>query len=168
MSTVDAQADRATDQSENSAEVSIEGVIIKPLRKFTDARGWLIELFRDDELPDGFSPVMGYVSLTYPGVARGPHEHRDQTDGFAFLSGKYEVTLWENRAGREHVKQVIQTGEASPIFLVVPPGVVHAYRNVGETEATVLNFPNQLYAGRGKKEPVDEIRHEEIDSEFKL
>jgi dTDP-4-dehydrorhamnose 3,5-epimerase len=24
----------------------------------------------------------------------------------------------------------------------------------------VLNFPNRLYAGEGKKEPVDEIRHE--------
>ena len=44
----------------------------------------------------------------------------------------------------------------------------HAYRNVGETDATVLNFPDRLYAGWGKKEPVDEIRHEEIDSEFQL
>ena len=24
----------------------------------------------------------------------------------------------------------------------------------------VLNFPNRLYAGEGKKNPVDEIRHE--------
>ena len=149
-------------------ESLLPGVIIKPLRKFTDSRGWLIELFRDDELPEGFKPVMGYVSLTHPGVARGPHEHRDQTDGFAFLSGKYEVTLWENRAGHEPIKQVIVAGEENPLFLVVPPGVVHAYRNVGETGATVLNFPNRLYAGWGKTEPVDEIRHEEIDSEFKL
>jgi dTDP-4-dehydrorhamnose 3,5-epimerase len=149
-------------------ESRIPGVIIKSLRKFTDSRGWLIELFRDDELPEGFKPVMGYVSLTHPGVARGPHEHRDQTDGFAFLNGKYEVTLWENRPDREHVKQVILAGEDNPLFLVVPPGVVHAYRNVGESGGTVLNFPDQLYAGRGKKEQVDEIRHEEIDSEFKL
>ncbi|HLK59867.1 MAG TPA: dTDP-4-dehydrorhamnose 3,5-epimerase, partial [Chthonomonadaceae bacterium] len=64
--------------------------------------------------------------------------------------------------------QVILAGEANPIFLVVPPGVVHAYRNVGEQDAFVLNFPDRLYAGWGKKEPVDEIRHEENDSEFKL
>jgi dTDP-4-dehydrorhamnose 3,5-epimerase len=147
---------------------TIPGVIVKPLKRYTDARGWLIELFRDDELPDGFEPTMGYLSLTHPGVARGPHEHREQSDGFAFLSGTFEITLWENRAGQERVKQVLIAGEADPIFLVVPPGVVHAYRNIGPEDATVLNFPDRLYAGWGKKETVDEIRHEEIDSEFKL
>jgi len=149
-------------------ESIIPGVIVKSLRRFTDPRGWLIELFRDDELPSGFEPTMGYLSLTHPGVARGPHEHRDQSDGFAFLSGAFEVTLWENRPGKERVKQVFIAGEANPLFMVVPPGVVHAYRNIGEQDATVLNFPDRLYAGWGKKEPVDEIRHEEIDSEFKV
>ena len=149
-------------------EQEIPGVIVRSLGRFTDTRGWLTELFREDELPEGFEPVMGYVSLTHAGVVRGPHEHREQSDGFAFLSGTFEITLWENRRGKERVKQVILAGEENPIFLIVPPGVVHAYRNVGEKDATVLNFPDRLYAGRGKKEPVDEIRHEEIDSEFKV
>lgn len=147
---------------------TIPGVIARSLKQYVDTRGWLIELFREDELPAGFEPVMGYVSLTHPGVARGPHEHREQSDGFVFLSGTFEITLWENRPGRERVKQVIVAGENNPLFLIVPPGVVHAYRNIGDKDATVLNFPDRLYAGRGKKEPVDEIRHEEIDSEFKL
>ena len=146
----------------------LPGVIAKSLKRFSDPRGWLIELFRDDELPEGFAPVMGYLSLTHPGVARGPHEHHEQSDGFVFLSGTYEVTLWENRPGKEKIKEVITAGADNPLFLVVPPGVVHAYRNVGPDDATVLNFPDKLYAGRGKKEPVDEIRHEENDSEFKL
>jgi dTDP-4-dehydrorhamnose 3,5-epimerase len=43
----------------------------------------------------------------------------------------------------------------------VPPGVVHAYRNISRTErGTVLNYPDTLYAGWGKSEPVDEVRHE--------
>ncbi|HLK61496.1 MAG TPA: WxcM-like domain-containing protein, partial [Chthonomonadaceae bacterium] len=77
----------------------IPGVITKSLRKYTDPRGWLVELFRDDELPEGFEPTMGYLSLTHPGIARGPHEHREQSDGFVFLSGTFEITLWENRSG---------------------------------------------------------------------
>ena len=51
---------------------SIPGVVIRPIKRFTDDRGWLMELFRDDELPDGFEPTMGYLSMTKPGVARGP------------------------------------------------------------------------------------------------
>jgi dTDP-4-dehydrorhamnose 3,5-epimerase len=43
----------------------------------------------------------------------------------------------------------------------IPPGVVHAYRNVGTVPGLVFNAPNRLYAGHGKKEPVDEIRHEQ-------
>ena len=146
----------------------IPGVLTRSLQRYDDRRGWLTELFREDELPEGYTPAMGYVSMTRPGVARGPHEHRDQTDGFAFISGLFEITLWENRPGRERFKWVLRAGEAEPIFLIVPPGVVHAYKNVGESDGLVFNFPDQLYAGKGRAEPVDEIRHEEIDSEFKL
>jgi dTDP-4-dehydrorhamnose 3,5-epimerase len=146
----------------------LEGVVIRPLKKFADPRGWLMEVFRDDELPEGFEPTMGYLSVTHPGVARGPHEHVDQTDGFCFLSGTFRLTLWENRPGKPARKEVYEVGENSPIFVTVPPGVVHAYENISSTDAFVLNFPDRLYAGWGKKEPVDEIRHEDIDSEFKL
>jgi len=146
----------------------IEGIFIKPLKRFTDARGWLTEVFREDELPEGFRPAMGYISVTHPGIARGPHEHREQTDGFVFLSGRFRLTLWENRPGRPRRKEVYAVGEENPVFVAVPPGVVHAYQNIGETDAFVLNFPDRLYAGWGRKEPVDEIRHEEGDSEFRL
>ena len=46
-------------------------VITPDLRGFHDARGWLCELFRHDELPAEFHPVMAYISETEPGVARG-------------------------------------------------------------------------------------------------
>ena len=146
----------------------IPGVVIKDLSRFTDERGWLMELFRDDELPEGFEPTMAYLSMTKPGVARGPHEHVHQTDGFVFLNGQYELYLWENRDAHEEKFETHKVGAENPCLVFVPPGVVHAYRNVGTEEAFVLNFPNQLYAGWGKKEPVDEIRHEDFDSKFKL
>jgi dTDP-4-dehydrorhamnose 3,5-epimerase len=47
------------------------------------------------------------------------------------------------------------------MVVTVPPGVVHGYTNVSDEDAWVVNFPNRLYAGAGKREPVDEIRHEE-------
>lgn len=145
------------------------GVLVRSLRKFSDARGWLIETFRDDELPEGFDPTMGYISLTHPGVVRGPHEHKDQTDGFVFLSGKFRLYLWENRQGSDPQELTMDVGEENPTFVTVPPGVVHAYKNIGDGDAFVLNFPDQLFMGWGKKEPVDEIRHEDDpDSRFQL
>ena len=146
----------------------IPGVVIRELSRYTDERGWLMELYRDDELPEGFEPTMGYLSVTKPGVARGPHEHVHQTDSFAFLDGSYELYLWENRPDHEARHEVHKVGSEFPCLVFVPPGVVHAYRNVGSEEAFVMNFPDKLYAGWGRKEPVDESRHEDFDSKFKL
>lgn len=147
----------------------IPGVIVKPLGQYRDPRGVLTELFRHDELPESFRPTMSYLSVTHPGIARGPHEHVDQTDGFAFIDGTYELYLWENRPGNRDAFVRLSVGKDNPVLVLVPPGVVHAYKNVGADDAFVLNFPDRLYAGWGKKEPVDEIRHEgDPDSKFKM
>ena len=39
----------------------IHGVIIRDLKKFVDDRGWLAELFREDEVEQQFMPVMSYI-----------------------------------------------------------------------------------------------------------
>ena len=141
----------------------IEGCRIEPLQVYEDSRGWLAEFFRHDELPDVLYPAMGYVSLTHAGQTRGPHEHRDQTDLFAFFHGTFRLYLWDARAGSptHGHRQVTDVGATRPVRVIVPPGVVHAYRNTGEGAALIVNAPNQLYAGPGKREPVDEIRHED-------
>ena len=142
----------------------IEGVIWRPLRKYHDDRGWLCELFRSDETPTEFLPVMAYVSETRPGVARGPHEHRDQADLFCFLGpSTFRLYLWDNRTGSPTfgVAQTADLGQDNPMAVIIPPGVVHAYKNVGTSAGLVINCPNRLYRGHGRSEPVDEIRHED-------
>jgi dTDP-4-dehydrorhamnose 3,5-epimerase len=150
----------------------IEDVVWKPLKKFADQRGWLCELFRHDDIPAVFHPVMAYISETLPGVARGPHEHVDQADYFCFIGpSNFKVYLWDNRpksATYMH-KDVRIVGIDEPAALIVPAGVVHAYKNVGTDHGIVFNCPNRLYKGWGRKDPVDEIRHEEhADSFYKL
>jgi len=142
----------------------IEGLLVTPIRKFIDERGWLVETFRHDELNATFHPVMGYTSLTLPNVRRGPHEHVEQADLFVFIGpGNFKIWCWDNRQHSPTYlnKAVMFGGEDYPLRVLVPPGVVHAYRNVSSETAVVHNFPNQLYMGHGKKSPIDEIRHEE-------
>ncbi len=141
----------------------IQDIVVKDLAKYVDERGWLTELFRHDELDPRFHPVMTYISVTLPGVARGPHEHVDQSDNFAFIGpSDFKIYLWDNRPASPtyRIKQTIYAGENAPRSLIIPPGVVHAYKNIGGKPGMVVNLPNRLYAGEKKKEPVDEIRHE--------
>ena len=151
---------------------TIADVIWKPLRKLQDARGWLCELFRTDDLPEEFHPVMGYLSVTEPGVVRGPHEHVDQADYFCFLGpANFQIYLWDNRPGSPTYRmfQTDLVGAGKPMAVVVPLGVVHAYKNVGTEPGLVINCPNRLYKGPGRSEAIDEIRHEEDpDSPFQV
>lgn len=143
----------------------IDGVFGCPLKTNEDERGSLTELFRDDILSMyNINPVMGYLSWTKPHIGRGPHEHVDQTDVFAFLGpATFRLCLWDNRkesptAGK---KIVMDVGNTNPTLWIVPAGVVHGYKNISLIDGMVLNFPNRLYKGNGKMSEVDEIRHED-------
>ena len=142
----------------------IKDVVVHDLRKFNDPRGWLVELFRRDELATEFFPAMAYLSSTNPGVTRGPHEHVDQADLFCFLGpSNFKLRMWDNRRDSETFGNVMTliVGADDPKAVLVPKGVVHAYQNVGDIDGIVINCPNRLYMGPGRNEPVDEIRHED-------
>jgi dTDP-4-dehydrorhamnose 3,5-epimerase len=162
----------ATSEPNRFENGPIDGVTIRPLMPHKDQRGWLAELYREDELSPSQHPVMAYVSETLPGVARGPHEHVDQTDYFAFVGpGEFMLYLWDARPSsptRGHCLKVA-AGQSNRQSVIVPPGVIHAYKNIGATPGWVFNAPNRLYAGPGKRSPVDEIRHEDrADSPYRL
>ena len=148
----------------------ISGLTIKSLSKNTDARGWLAEIFRSDEWI--FPVAMAYASLTLPGVVRGPHEHKNQSDGFVFFGpGSFKLYLWDARLNSptRGKKMELIVGVDNPCLVIIPPGVVHGYKCVSQEAALALNFPDKLYKGEGKKEAVDEIRHEdEDDSPYKI
>ncbi|OGW25066.1 MAG: hypothetical protein A2X59_00280 [Nitrospirae bacterium GWC2_42_7] len=135
-----------------------EGVIIRDLNVFNDQRGWLAEIFRDDETD--FSPAMSYISMTKPGIGRGPHEHLEQSDYFCFL-GHFRLYLWDNRKeSKTYLEKMIIDKQGAPFIAIVPPRVVHAYLNSGPNDALVINLPDKLFKGKGKSLPVDEVRYE--------
>jgi dTDP-4-dehydrorhamnose 3,5-epimerase len=150
----------------------IHDVVVRDLTKYKDNRGWLMELFRSDVIPKEFLPEMSYISQTEAGVARGPHEHKDQADLFCFIGpSTFRIYLWDARKDSPTFgqKMVFDAGEQNAQAVIVPRGVVHAYKNIGSVQGWVINLPNRLYAGKERKEPVDEIRHEsDPNSPFQL
>ncbi len=146
----------------------VQGVQLQPLCFHQDQRGWLVEVFRQDELDPEHWPAMGYVSQTQPGVRRGPHQHSEQTDVFVFLGpGEFEVVVWDLRAESASWghRQRFRLGASAPARLIVPPGVAHGYHNISSQPGWVLNFPNRLYRGPGRRQSVDEIRWEILQPE---
>src|SRR3989344_2596712 len=101
----------------------IEGVITKKITISKDKRGWLPEFWRSDEMKK---------------FVRGPHEHVYQSDCFVFVGpGSFHLHLWDARtATHRHgpsqtAKQyeILRVGEKNPTLVIVPPGVVHGYKD---------------------------------------
>lgn len=141
----------------------LPGVRVEALPVFFDPRGSLHELYRTDEIPSGFNPVMACCSWSGAGVARGPHQHVMQDDYFTFAGpSDFNVYLWDDRegSGKEQRGWLIETGAKAPSRIYVPRGVVHAYKNVGNVPGLVITVTSLLFKGEGRRDPVDEIRHE--------
>ena len=143
----------------------IHDVVVYPLKKYVDERGWLAELFRRDEIAEEFYPAMAYISVTEPNFQRGPHEHTEQADLFCFIgTGNFKLRLWDNREDSPtfRCRMTIYVGADNPQAVIIPKGIVHAYKNVSLTEkGVVINCPNRLFMGEGKSGEIDEIRHED-------
>lgn len=141
----------------------LPGVRVEPLPVFNDPRGSLHELWRSDEIPSGFKPLMACSSWSLPGVQRGPHEHVEQDDYFSFAGpSDFDVALWDARPSAAGPQRgwFIRTGARRPSRIFIPRGVVHGYRNVGNVPGLVVTVASVLFRGEGRKDPVDEIRHE--------
>jgi len=124
----------------------IEGVATKKLKVIPDERGFLMEVFRrDDDFFERFGQA--YVTVVYPGVVKGWHYHRTQTDHFCVLKGMGKVVLYDGREGsptRGEVNEFFM-GERQPILLRIPVGVAHGFKGIGTEPAYLLNIPNEPY-----------------------
>lgn len=138
----------------------IEGVKIKQLRVIPDERGWLMEMMRDD---DEFFQKFGqvYLSVVYPGVVKGWHYHKKQTDHFVFVKGMAKVVLYDRREGSQSRGEIDEffMGENNPILLVIPPLVLHGMKGIGAEPAYLVNTPTEHYV----HENPDEFRMAQDD-----
>jgi dTDP-4-dehydrorhamnose 3,5-epimerase len=127
----------------------IEGVEIKELKVFTDERGFLMEMLRnDDQLFEQFGQV--YVTCCKYGVAKAWHYHKKQTDHFVTLYGKALVVLFDMRndsPSKEEVQEFVLEAPPSEksILLKIPKLVVHGFAAMGEEEARIVNIPTLTY-----------------------
>lgn len=124
----------------------IAGVRIKTLLKHSDDRGYLMEVLRDDDqLLERFGQLT--VSLSYPGVIKAFHYHKQQDDIWFFAKGNAQVVLHDLRKDSSTYKQteVLYMGENNPISLFIPRNVAHGYRVLGNEPAVITYLTNLSY-----------------------
>jgi dTDP-4-dehydrorhamnose 3,5-epimerase len=106
-----------------------------------------MEILRSDD-KDIFEKFgQAYITTAYPGVVKGWHHHRVQTDHFCVVKGMMKVVLYDRREESETFGEINEffMGEHNPIVLKIPPGVFHGFKCISETEAICLNLPTEVY-----------------------
>ncbi|MGI6163318.1 MAG: dTDP-4-dehydrorhamnose 3,5-epimerase family protein [Bacillota bacterium] len=133
----------------------IEGVKVRRLLRHPDDRGFFQEILRDD---DGLLEHFGQASMskTYPGVIKAFHYHEYQDDLWFFPVGNAQVVLYDLREDSSTYKgtDVFYMGEDNPILVLIPKGVAHGYRVLGDREAVIIYFTTLSY----NRENPDEKR----------
>ncbi len=137
------------------AQKLIDGVRVKQLKVIPDERGRLMEMLRrDDEIFLEFGQT--YLTTMYPGVTKAWHYHKLQHDSFVCVKGMIKLALFDEREGsptRGTVNEFF-LGDHNQQLVVIPPNVWHGFKNIGETEALIVNIVTKPY---NYKEP-DEYR----------
>lgn len=139
------------------AQGLIEGVKIKAYDVWPDDRGYFLEVARMGQgLPADFPAATTQVSaaVSYPGTKKAFHFHRHQTDLWVPATGMFQVALVDLRAdsptfGR---KNTMYVGAMKPWQILIPPGVGHGYKVIGEASGMLIYMTNRLY------DPSDEGR----------
>lgn len=124
----------------------ISGVSIIPLRANVDERGYLMEILRESDAHfTHFAQV--YVSKSHVGVVRAWHYHAKQTDIWCVVNGKIKAVMYDLREDSPTNGEVqeVYMGDDSRVALVIPIGVAHGYKAIGEAPALLLNFTDRLY-----------------------
>jgi dTDP-4-dehydrorhamnose 3,5-epimerase len=137
----------------------IEGVHVRDLRWIPDARGSILECWRESwGVHDGCRQV--YLSETLPGVVKAFHAHKIQTDHFVCVAGRVLLVLYDDREGsptRGNLAEYVLAVDRGPRAVTIPPGVVHGWKALGTTPAIVQNAVSREYDGSDEyRRPPDQ------------
>jgi dTDP-4-dehydrorhamnose 3,5-epimerase len=126
----------------------IDGLQRVPLRRFEDARGWLMELRRESALPKQSRQTN--LSFSRRGVIRGLHYHeRGQDDLFCCIQGTARVVVLDRGSGDAYTEDI---GDENPVALYIPGRHAHGFEAL-----TDLLF---LYHVTEEYDPADPDEHE--------
>ena len=101
----------------------IEGVLVLPLARVEDERGWFMELRRESRLPR--QTLQTNVSFSRRGVIRGLHYHeRGQDDLFVCLQGTARVVVLDRDTGETFA---VDIGDENPVAVYIPGRHAHGF-----------------------------------------
>ncbi len=108
----------------------------KTLIKHEDARGILVELFKDKK------KGQFYYSVTKPGKIRGNHYHTHKWEIFVVVQGKGKLVIEQIKTKNRKTHYL---DEKNIKGTKIVPKHAHAIKNIGKTPMILLVYCSEIY-----------------------
>ena len=118
----------------------IDGVIVKPLRRIPDERGYIMHMLRaNDPEFEKFGEI--YFSTVHPGAIKAWHLHKEMTLNYSVVSGMIKLVLYDDRDGSptKGELQELFIGQENYQLVKIPPYVWNGFKGVGSEMAILAN-----------------------------
>jgi dTDP-4-dehydrorhamnose 3,5-epimerase len=137
----------AVDAAGRLRRMPVDGVVFRPTRPVPHEDGVLTEVARAswDILDRPITQV--HVTSTYPDRIRAWGLHQVSIDRLFVVSGLVRIVVFDGRLDSPTQGQLMEVtvSERNPGLLIIPPNLYHGWKNIGVTEAMIINMPTELY-----------------------
>jgi len=125
----------------------IDGVRYRLTRPVSHRQGHLTEVFRADWGLTEAPIVQVNLTITFTGEVRAWGIHRFTVDRLFAATGSLCIVCYDGRRESPTFRCVNEflLGERNQGLVVIPPGVYHGWKNIGNDEATIVSMPSRLY-----------------------
>lgn len=137
----------AVDEQGRLLRVSIEGVTFRPARPVPHEDGHVTEVARASWEMLGVPIVQVHITTTLSGRIRAWGLHQRSSDRLFVVSGFVKIVVFDGRKDSPTLGQINEftVSEKNPGLLIIPPNLYHGWKNMGISEATIINMPDRMY-----------------------
>jgi dTDP-4-dehydrorhamnose 3,5-epimerase len=127
--------------------VAIQGLVFHPIRPVPHEDGHVTEVARASwtDLPDPVVQV--HLTTTFPGRVRAWGLHQASTDRLFVVSGLVKIVVFDGRNDSPTFGRLNEftVSEKNPALLTIPSNLYHGWKNIGTSEAIIINMPTRMY-----------------------
>jgi dTDP-4-dehydrorhamnose 3,5-epimerase len=125
----------------------IHDLVFRPVRPVPHDDGHVAEIARASWDIMAGPVVQVHSTTTLPGRIRAWGLHQRSKDRLFVVSGLVKIVVFDGRldSPTKGLVNEFVVSEKNPGLLIVPPNLYHGWKNIGTSEAIIINMPTSMY-----------------------
>lgn len=137
----------AVDEAGKLKSVAIAGVSFRPTRPVPHDDGHVTEVARMSWDILKAPIVQVHITTTMVDRVRAWGLHQRSTDRLFVVSGLIRFVVFDGRRDSPTCGRIMEVvvSEKNPGLLTIEPNLYHGWKNIGVSEASIINMPDRMY-----------------------